>query len=176
MLSGGSMVKHKGMSLIEVLVALLVFAVGIVGFAALQLKSVRQVEETYSRSQAMSVAHDFIERARANLTAESQAYYLQPSSWSGDLNDPGDCIVTGAAPSAADACESEQMARSDVYEVRSSLSGLLVNGKMNYAACDQVYCVTVAWGETQLGDCDQASFADGERQSDAHCVRVEFIP
>lgn len=168
--------KSKGMSLIEVLVALLVFAVGIVGFAALQLKSVRQVEETYSRSQAMSIAHDFIERARVNNSPNIPEYYLEPSSWTGELNNPGDCIVTGDVPAAADACGSLEMARSDVYEVRSSLRTLLVNGKMNFATCDEVYCVTVAWGETSLGDCNQSSFADGQRQSDAHCVRVEFIP
>lgn len=168
--------KSKGVSLIEVLVALLIFGVGIVGFAALQLKSVRQIEETYSRSQAMSIAHDFIERARANLSDESQNFYLLPSSWSGALNNPGSCVVTGQAPTAADGCESLDMARSDVYQVRSNLSTLLVNGKMNLAACESVYCVTVAWGETQLAECDQTSFDAGARQADAHCVRVEFIP
>ncbi|MBA57222.1 MAG: type IV pilus modification protein PilV [Pseudomonadales bacterium] len=168
--------KSKGMSLIEVLVAILVFAVGIVGFAALQLKSVRQVEETYSRSQAMSIAHDFIERARANFSEESKAYYETASSWSGQLNDPGSCVVTGETPENADACTSRKMAEADVYEVRTSASNLLLNGSIGFAECDSVYCVTVAWGETSLADCDQDSFADGERQSDSHCIKVEFIP
>lgn len=166
----------KGMSLIEVLVALLVLAVGIVGFAALQLKSVRQVEDTYSRSQAMSIAHDFIERARVNISPESQEYYLLPSSWTGDLNDPGDCVLTGEVPTENNACEQLDLARADVYEIRSGLSNFLLNGKMNFAACDQVFCVTVAWGETQIDDCDQLSFAEGQSQADAHCIRVEFIP
>ncbi len=176
MLSGGSVLKNKGMSLIEVLVALLVFGVGIVGFAALQLKSVRQVEETYSRSQAMSIAHDFIERARANFSDDSQEYYLLASSWSGQLNNPGSCVVTGDTPDDSDACTSRKMAESDVYEVRTSVSSLLLNGRMSFAECDSVYCVTVAWGETSLAECDQGSFANGERQSDAHCIKVEFIP
>ena len=168
--------KNRGMSLIEVLVALLIFGVGIVGFAALQLKSVRQVEETYSRSQAMSIAQDFIERARINFSADAQQYYLLPSSWSDDLNDPGDCIVTGEVPSADDGCGPLAMARSDVYEVRSGLSNLLSGGKISFDTCESVYCVTVAWGETQVDDCDQSSFVDGERHSDAHCIKVEFIP
>lgn len=168
--------KSKGMSLIEVLVALLVFAVGIVGFAALQLKSVRQIEETYSRSQAMSIAHDFIERARVNFSEESKEYYETASSWSGLLNDPGSCVVTGERPENTDACTSRKMAEADVYEVRTSVATLLLNGRMSFAECESVYCVTVAWGETSLADCDQGSFADGERQSDSHCIKVEFIP
>lgn len=165
----------RGISLIEVLVALLVFGVGVVGFAALQLKSVKQVEETYSRSQAMSVAHDLIERVRSNLTAESRAYYLQANSWTANLNNPGSCVVTGSVPSAQDACSTLAMAEFDVYEVRNNLANLLQNGKIDLAPCQEVSCVTVAWGETQLDQCDQSGFSNGERDSDAHCIRLEVV-
>jgi len=168
--------RSGGMSLIEVLVALLVFGVGVVGYAALQLTSVRQVEETYSRSQAMSIAQDFIERARVNRSPEAMGYYLQSSSWSTELQNPGQCTITDTVPTAGDACDSLAIARADVYQVRASLANLLDNGKVDVTPCESVYCVTVAWAETQLNNCDQSAFADGERQANAHCVRVEFIP
>ncbi|MCP5019053.1 MAG: type IV pilus modification protein PilV [Ketobacter sp.] len=168
--------SQAGFSLIEVLVALLVFGVGVVGFAALQLKSVDRAEGTYSRSQAMSIAQDLIERAKANVTQPALAVYLNPASWTQELVDPGSCVVTNAAPTSANACSSESMAAYDVYQVRSSLSTLLVNGKINLSSCDSVYCVRVAWNETQLDSCDQAAFDDGERSPDADCVLVEFIP
>lgn len=165
----------RGVSLIEVLVALLVFGIGVVGFAALQLKSVRQVEETYSRSQAMSVAHDFIERARSNLTDESRQFYLQSSNWTSNLSNPGSCVVTNSTPSADDGCDALAMAEFDVYEVRTSAAKVLQNGKISVATCQAVTCVTVAWGETQLDECDQSGFSNGERESDAHCVQLEVV-
>lgn len=156
--------------------ALLVFGVGVVGYAALQLKSVKQVEETYSRSQAMSVAQDFIERAKANNVEDAMDIYLSAANWTGQLNDPGSCAVTDTVPSADDACSGTAMAQYDIYQVRSGLTSLLTNGKINFATCGGIYCVTVAWAETQLADCDQTAFANGERQDNAHCVQVEFIP
>ncbi len=167
---------QKGISLIEVLVAALVFGVGIVGFAALQLKSVRQVEGTYSRSQAMSIAQDLIERTKANTAPTARAFYLKATSWSGSLSNPGDCLHTDSAPDINDACTPEKMAQSDVYEVRSSLDDLISNGKINLANCDELLCVTVAWDQTDIASCDQEAFSNGERESTANCVRVEFIP
>ena len=75
----------SGFSIIEVLVALLVLGVGVMGYAALQLKSVRLSEETYSRSQAMSVAQDFIERVRVNFNEASKARYVAAASWTGEV-------------------------------------------------------------------------------------------
>ncbi|AUM11957.1 type IV pilus modification protein PilV [Ketobacter alkanivorans] len=183
MLSGDSMQyrnasrllsNQSGVTLIEVLVALLVFGVGVVGFAALQLKSVIKVEETYSRSQAMSIAQDLIERAGANNTIEALEHYLRATSWSAALNDPGSCVITAAVPGAGDGCSSLLMAQYDVFQVRSNLTNLLTNGKIGIVRCEEIYCVTVAWADTQLDDCDESAFEGGQRQSNAHCVQIPF--
>ncbi|MDY6921508.1 MAG: type IV pilus modification protein PilV [Pseudomonadota bacterium] len=164
--------SQAGISLIEVLVALLVFGVGVVGYAALQLQSVRQVEQTYSRSQAMSVAQDVAERIRANNTQAALAIYHNADSWSQDLNDPGGCVVTAAVPGIGDVCTPEEMARSDIFEVRSGLVSLLENGKVQVAPCDEIRCITVAWDETELDNCDETAFVDGERGANAHCIQI----
>lgn len=52
----------KGFTLIEVLVALLVLAIGLVGIAALQLNGLRNAHSSYYASIASSVALDFEER------------------------------------------------------------------------------------------------------------------
>jgi type IV pilus assembly protein PilV len=55
-----------GFSLIEVMVALLVTSVGLLGLASLQLVSLKQNHGAYLRSQATALAHDMVERMRAN--------------------------------------------------------------------------------------------------------------
>lgn len=176
LIKGKCVSTQSGFSLVEVLVAALVFGVGIVGFAALQLKSVRQIEGTYSRSQAMSIAQDLIERAKANVAPAAREYYLTGNNWTGDVSNPGQCYHTASAPSVTDACSPLQMAQADVYEVRNSLTNLLSNGKIDLATCDELLCVTVAWDQTEIDSCDQEAFSNGERESTANCVRVEFIP
>lgn len=61
--------NHRGFSLIEVLVALLVLSIGLLGLAALQTTSLQYNSESYFRTQATFLAYDIIDRMRANNTA-----------------------------------------------------------------------------------------------------------
>lgn len=55
-----------GFSLIEVLIAVLVLSVGLLGLAGMQATSLRFNHNAYMRSQATFLAHDMLERMRAN--------------------------------------------------------------------------------------------------------------
>ena len=54
--------KQKGLTLIEILVALLVLAIGLIGIAALNLTSLQNANSAYHSSLAASIALDFEER------------------------------------------------------------------------------------------------------------------
>lgn len=58
---------QKGFTLLEVLIAVLVLAVGLLGFAGLQLSSINNNQEAALQSQALAVANDLTSRMRANL-------------------------------------------------------------------------------------------------------------
>ena len=166
--------RNNGMSLIEVLVALLVLGVGVMGFAALQLKSVKVTEETYSRSQAMSIAQDLVERVRVNALALGT--YSSAESWSGENSAVAETCRATSVGQAETACTEVQMASADIYESRLIASSMLENGQVQMLPCSSVYCITVAWSKTALANCDQSDFSDGTRGDNAHCVIVEFIP
>jgi len=70
-----SAAKQSGMSLIETLVALLVFSVGILGIASLMLTSMRHNNETLSRTQSTILANEIYEMMRANLAAVEAGDY-----------------------------------------------------------------------------------------------------
>lgn len=56
----------KGIALVEVLVALIVLSVGLLGVAALQVQSLKSNSSSYHRSQAVLLSYDITERMRAN--------------------------------------------------------------------------------------------------------------
>ncbi|MFN4160595.1 MAG: type IV pilus modification protein PilV [Stenotrophomonas sp.] len=62
--------RHSGgFSLLEVLIALLVLAFGLLGFALLQTMNVRFVQSSGQRTQATNLASDLIEMMRVQRTA-----------------------------------------------------------------------------------------------------------
>ncbi len=79
-----------GFSLVEVLVALLVLAIGLLGLAALQAQGLRFNHDAYVRTQATNLAYDIVDRMRVNNT--NVAAYTTPDT--GNLCDP---LVAGAA-------------------------------------------------------------------------------
>lgn len=55
---------QRGSSLIEVLITLLVFAVGMLGMAALQLNALQGTADSAQRSQSAWILQDISERSR----------------------------------------------------------------------------------------------------------------
>lgn len=81
--------RDGGFSLVEVLVALLVLAIGLLGLAALQAQGLRFNHDAYVRTQATNLAYDIVDRMRVN-NANVAAY---------TAGDPGaacDPLVAGA--------------------------------------------------------------------------------
>ena len=64
-----------GFSIMEVLIAMIVLAIGLLGLAALQAQGLRFNQDAYIRSQATTLAYDIIDRMRANR--DNVAAYVQ---------------------------------------------------------------------------------------------------
>lgn len=63
--------RHQsGMTLIEVLVAVLILAVGLLGAAVIQLNALKYTDSSRMISQASFIAYDMLDRVRANSGAD----------------------------------------------------------------------------------------------------------
>jgi len=82
--------RDGGFSLVEVLVALLVLAIGLLGLAALQAQGLRFNHDAFVRTQATHLAYDIVDRMRVNNT--NVAAYTAADT--GTACDP---LVAGAA-------------------------------------------------------------------------------
>jgi type IV pilus assembly protein PilV len=79
---------QSGMTLIEVLIALLVFSVGILGVAMLQLNALKFTDGSMRSMHASFIAHDLFERIRANPGASYALSSLSEAPASGNLAVP----------------------------------------------------------------------------------------
>jgi len=67
---------QRGATLIEVLIAIIVLAIGLLGLALLQITSVQSNHSAYYRSQVTILASDLADRMRANRTAALGSAYV----------------------------------------------------------------------------------------------------
>ena len=117
--------RQGGFSMIEVLVTLLVFTVGLLGLAALQLNALQGTSDSAQRSQATAVLQDLAERIRANPQGSAADYAAAvncaalPAVRCADHANP----ATGAKVNAA-SCSAAQMAAFDSWEARCSYAAL----------------------------------------------------
>lgn len=67
--SAGRPERQSGVTLIEILITLLVLAIGLLGLAALQGFSLQAGQVSYLRTQATNFAYEVADHARANRSA-----------------------------------------------------------------------------------------------------------
>ena len=128
---------ESGFTLIEVMIAVLVLSIGLLGISALQALGLRSSYGAYLGSQATLLAYDMSDRIRANPNFAA-AYRV-------------DCA---AEPAPANA-----LAAADVAEWCDSLAGLLPSGTGSVGGNGNTYQINVSWRDNQLDpDADPWSF------------------
>jgi len=66
----------RGMTLIEVLIAIVIFAIGLLGIASLQVSGLRYTKASQSRATAAMQAENLIDRMRANPIGVNDGLYF----------------------------------------------------------------------------------------------------
>lgn len=135
--------RWSGFTLVEVLVSLVILAVGLLGIAALYVDSLRASRTALLRTQAIAVASDLADRIRANRDACSTAGC--PYTGSGTLT--ASCETTTG-------CTPEQLAANDLKRWGDSAAFLLpgFTGSVAFTAgAPNQYVVTVTWTEPDSG-------------------------
>lgn len=84
-----------GFTLIEVLVAMLVLAIGLLGLAGLQSRMINSQFEAYQRAQALTLAEDMANRIRSNPAAARSESYVSTAVYGvGNTTGDGGCSAT----------------------------------------------------------------------------------
>lgn len=83
--------RNAGATLIEVMIALLVLAIGLLGFAGMQTRGILTGRQAFLHSQAAFLAEDMVERIRANPTQKTSYSMLATDAGSNKGCDSSNC-------------------------------------------------------------------------------------
>jgi type IV pilus assembly protein PilV len=123
----------RGFSLLEVLIALVVLSVGLLGLAALQAEGLRGSSTAHNRFQAIRLASDIAARIRANEDAidisssEGPYAYEIANTVSAASGASHGCADIGS-DTEANTCSAANMAAFDLFEWRRDLAESLPDG------------------------------------------------
>lgn len=134
--------QQIGVTLIEVLVAILITATGVLGAAALQLNSVKFNQVANVRSAAVFLANDMSDRIRANRAAALNGFY--------------DLAMDASASNGTEVYQIDQ--RDWLTELANRLPG----GDGSVVRNGTTFTITVQWQEGRLESTRLASAADTE--------------
>ena len=143
--------QAAGFSLIEVMVAVLVLGLGLLGFALLQTMSVRFTQSANQRTQATNLAYDMLDQMRANRIAAGQYVGNYNATTSGAGCVPDGLVSAGAFKS--------------VWECRMG-KALGDGASANVQFANGEATVAITWGDERWNDADgdgAVSAAEGNR-------------
>jgi type IV pilus assembly protein PilV len=149
-IKGSFMKKQGGFTLIEVLIAVIILAVGLLGLAGLQARGLGNNQSAYNRSQATQLAYDIADRMRANPLARAKylSTFMLPTAATCST---GDNPCTACATSV-NLCTTDQLAVKDLYDWNLDLVATLPSGTGAITGgVGSVYTVTVSWDDTKNG-------------------------
>jgi type IV pilus assembly protein PilV len=107
-----------GFTLLEVLIALLVMSIGLLGIGKMMMLSARANDSAYMRSQATALAYTMLDAMRANRVAAISNGYDTAQVVPAQL----------ACATAAPGCTSGQVAQNDTFLWNQALATALPNG------------------------------------------------
>ena len=160
--------KQAGVGLIEILVALLILAIGVLGFVALQYRAIEASSEGENRIQAINIARDVAEKIRVNRAALATYSTELARTNITELTTPS-CFSTYCSPT--------QKAEFDSSFVK--LSTQRMGMTINMMTCPGIQngrrCIYVAWGDTAATNADGLNncTTSGLYRADSTCVVME---
>ncbi|MDM1781423.1 type IV pilus modification protein PilV [Acinetobacter indicus] len=161
---------QKGVGLMEVLVAMIILAIAILGYAALQVKATAATEESMKRSDALIVLNGLAEKIRLNPTGN---YKL---------------AVPTALPNCSSGCNADSQASYDLkqYSDVAATKGITLGviDCLNTSANQKRFCLIAAWNDTAAITNAKASSeaeepknaclkTDGKYVDDSNCLVLE---
>ncbi len=135
--------SKKGFTLLEVMIALVISAVSLLGLASLQAQSLSFNNSAYTRSQATYFAYDILEKMRMNKNEAFAGSYDLAFT---DTPDFATCYGTGAT------CSQSDFAIADKYEWYSLITSSLPSGEGSVSRAigtgQTIVTVTIKWSNT----------------------------
>jgi type IV pilus assembly protein PilV len=132
--------RQAGSSLLEVLIAVLIMAIGMLGIAAMQTTALRNSQSSLERSQAIIQSYTILDAMRANRAAALASEY-NTAGW-----------VCAAAPGGSHATNDISTWIDSMKATMGTAGDVTTCGSIACAAATGICTISVRWDDTRAAE------------------------
>ncbi len=171
--------RNSGFSLFELLIALLILSVGLLGLATLQSTGIRSNDSASRRTAATFLVADIADRMRANMRLTGSANGLETNfdalanSYAIDTTDG----TLPSEPGCDDDCSAANRPGRDAYDWAANVQAQLPGGRASVtrtADATDLFLVTIMWDDYRTGATGTA--CGGDPEVDLTCFQTLVQP
>ena len=161
--------KTSGFTLLEVMIAMVIFSVGMLGLAGIQGTALQNNSTAYMRTIAMQQSYNMADILRSS------------TSFDGVINSSFNSVNSsvGSAPTACIAndqstnCSTSQLAASDIYHWKKRLQDTLPSGRGTVSVSGTIYTITVMWDEKRTGATGEGCSDDSTTDLKCYILHIQ---
>ncbi|MFK5914759.1 MAG: type IV pilus modification protein PilV [Woeseiaceae bacterium] len=163
--------KSSGFTLLEVMIAMVIFSIGLLGLAGIQAVSLNNNHSAYTRTVSMQLAYniaDVIRTSTDNAGLVTGSFDAVTSSIPSTA--PTSCVQKngGGAPNCNDAV----LASFEIYHWKKRIEDTLPSGLGTISKTGDVYTITIMWDEDRTGATGEACGSNST--TDLKCYSLEI--
>lgn len=168
--------NQRGITLLEVLVTLLIIAIGLLGMLGMQAKSLSSHKDSFDRKAAVELLSQMTERMRSNHLGFMNGSYTSQLTIGGATQVAPACGTSIACSpteiALADLSQWQGMIRTRLIDSAATISPIASAGAVSISSR-----VTIAWKDPQLqsftdANCEAISITDKHYR----CITIEVFP
>ena len=134
--------NEQAFTLVEVMVAMVIFSVGLLGLAGLQSLGMQNNQTAYFRTMAIQQAYNMTDRMRNNIAGVNAGAYSA-------LNTAIPPVGTNCVTSA---CSPAELANFDHFEWNTNNDAQLPQGRGSVTVDGEQFVICVMWNELKVPD------------------------
>ncbi len=164
--------NSKGFSLVEVMVAMVIFSIGLLGLAGLQSLGISNNQTAFLRTAAMQQASNMADRMRDNIAGVDAGDY--------------DAITLASMPTLgsftnclSNSCTTSELAAFDEFEWNTNNANQLPSGRGSVQRVGNQFVICVMWNELKLASpntpaCTNPSAYDPSNDYKFYALRIQL--
>ena len=141
--------SSNGFTLLEVMIAMVIFSIGLLGLAGIQATALQNNNSAYTRTVTMQLAYNMADVLRASTNNEGVITATYDTVTTAIPAAPTSCVQPngGGAPD----CTETALANFEIYHWKKRIEKELPSGLGSILKTGDVYTITIMWDDEHTG-------------------------